>query len=165
MTGLVNRIGAKSHIIGKTNDVQKNAWHIFRSASVDVSNGYIDFDYNVFIGSNISESAGKITVTEPGIYLCSFGFANYYAQNARMHSWEFFLEGVKINGTRLMLDGATASIAADYLDEYIGNSMTHPIRLTGGIADEIGVSGDGHLWGNTTSSPTWFTGAKIGERT
>lgn len=162
MSGIIGRVGSKSGVIGQLDDAQRNAWHIFRSASVDVSSAYLDFDYNVFIGSNISESAGKITVTDPGIYLCSFGFANYYAQNARMHDWEFFLEGVKINGTRLMLDGATATIAADYLDEYIGNSMTHPIRLTGG--DEIGVNGSGHVFGNTTSSPTWFTGVKIGEK-
>ena len=158
MSGIIGRIGSKSGVIGLLDDAQRNAWHVYRSAIVDYStDAYIAFDGTVFIGSNITLSAGQITVTEPGIYLCSFGFCDF--NKTRMHSWEVHLEGARIgSGARILMNPVSAGAA----DNVGGSSMTHPIRCDAG--DELGINGTGHINGNAGASTTWFTGAKIGEK-
>ena len=143
---------------GGAGDVQKDSWHLFASTTTnayDGSNGILDFDYNVFIGSNVSESAGEITVTDAGLYLCSFCTTNYQT-SVNDHDWNFRINDTQVNGTHMYYYVGSSSPIS-----YHSNTMVTPLRLS--ASDTIHVYGNGYYRGDTTDSQTWFIGVRVGD--
>ena len=166
MSGIVNQTGARSGIIGTTvgtpaggaGDVQKNSWHLFASTTTnayDGSNGILDFDFNVFIGSNVSESAGEITVTDAGLYLCSFCITNYGA-SVNDHDWNYRINDTMVNGTHTY-----QSILSSTTVPYITLTSVAVLRMS--ASDTVHIYGNGYYRGDSTDSQTFCTGVRVGD--
>ena len=139
-------------------DAQKDAWHIYASAEIDQnSSGVLDFDYTIYLGSNITESAGTITVTTAGLYWCSFSVSN---QNmiANDHDWYYSVNGVRVNGNRGYFNYADSTSPG-----YVSCTVSIALRLT--ASGTVAVYGNGEYWGGTIDSMTWFSGFRIGAKT
>ena len=153
LTGTLPAIDG-SALTGVDPDVSPNAWHIYRSASVNYStqDTTLDFDGIVHKGSNLTESGGKITVSVAGMYLISFT-GNRYATTDDSWDWSLAVNSGEIANTRAFVSGNNAG-------SYDSASFTIPVQLAAG--DIVFIQGRGHVQGSTSNSMTYFTGVRLG---
>jgi hypothetical protein len=157
LTNATMTAGTIGSAVNLNNDSQKDAWHIFRSASQNITSAAIlDFDNNVFIGSAISESAGRITVTSAGLYFVSVCLAAHDTGNTNV-DFAVRIDGTIVNGTKCYVNPDSAV--------YYSNAVwSGPLRVgAGGVID---VYGSGYIQGHAnTDAMTTFSGFRIGAKT
>jgi hypothetical protein len=139
-------------------DAQKYAWHLYLSSDLDASDGIIDFNANVFIGTGVSEAAGLITIDANGggLYLISASTHNYQ-NNANDHNWYIRVDGTNVDGARVYHNwNGTGSVS------YYGpaGTIAVPIRLDDGAT--VGIHGNGYI---NAGDMSWFAGVRIGAKT
>ena len=82
LSGTANTLGTASGILTLNDgsvlnhDAQENSWFGYTSAEVTVSNAVVDFATQRHVGSNITEAAGRYTVSVAGVYLLSCELSN-----------------------------------------------------------------------------------------
>lgn len=135
-------------------DVSINAWHIFRTTAVNYTTEDTTLDFNgiVRLGSNLTESGGKITIAVAGMYLVSFT-GNRHTSTDNAWDWSLAVNSGEIPATRCYVSGNNAG-------SYDGQSMTVPVQLA--VGDEVYMRGKGYCYGTTTNSMTYFTGVRLG---
>lgn len=69
MSGIIGQ-GSKSGVIGQNDNKSQDAWMYAadNNASIDYAGAIVDFPIETFSGSNITESAGTVTVGVSGLY-------------------------------------------------------------------------------------------------
>ena len=145
--------GTLGSAVNLNHDAKKNSWHIFRNGSVNyTSSSVIDFANNVFIGSNVTEAGGRITVTTAGLYLimCS---VSRQASEASTITFDLRVDGTVVNGTKLYLAG-TPGVT------YAGKSGAWVVPLN--ASQIVDIYGTGYIYGHNTVSMTYFSGTRIG---
>jgi len=135
-------------------DVSPNAWHIYRSASVNypTQDTTLDFDGIIHKGSNLTEAGGKITVSVAGMYLISFMGARYASENSTW-DWSIAVNSSDIRNTRAYVSGS-------HTGNYDSTSITVPVQLAAG--DIVFIRGKGYVYGTVDDSMTYFTGVRLG---
>jgi len=145
--------GTLGSAVNLNHDAKKNSWHLYRSASVTYATATIvDFDYNVFIGSNVSESGGRITVTTAGLYLI---MCTVSRQGGQTNALDMSLRvgGTAVSGTRLYSAG-TPGVTYD------GQSGAWAVPLNAGAI--VDIYGNAYMYGSGTDSMSYFSGTRIG---
>jgi len=116
------------------------------------SNAVVDFATSFHLGSNCSESGGRITVGTAGWYLVSFHISNQSAFSDNMSMQ--LRKGGSTQLGRLYWEGNTEI-------NYMGMDATVLIQCSAN--DILDIYGTGYFSGNTNSaSLTWFSGVRIG---
>ena len=146
--------GTIGSAVNLNHDAKKNSWHLYRSATVNYGSpdSVIDFDSNVFIGTNVTEAGGRITVTTAGLYLISCSINRSNTETATM-DFELRVDGTVVNGTRIYTAGAAPP-------NYVGDSASWPVSLN--ASQVVDMFGNGHIYGSSTASMSSFTGTRIG---
>ena len=104
------------------------------------------------MGSNISESAGVITVGTAGWYLVTFHISNQSAYSDNMNMY------LRKNDTRVL---GTIYWEGNTEINYLGMEATVLVECSAN--DTLDVYGSGYYTGNTNNqSATWFTGTRLG---
>ena len=138
--------------IGGGIDCDADAWARVAPTTDQDSAAVIDFATSIHMGSNISESAGVITVGTAGWYLVSIHLSNQSAYSDNMS-----MQLRKNNSTqlgRIYWEGNTEI-------NYMGMDATVLVECSAN--DTLDVYGTGYYSGNTNSdSLTWFTGVRLG---
>jgi len=159
MSGVINSIGSKSGVIGTVanlnHDAEKNSWHIYRSSPGDWSGAaaVMDFDSNTFIGSNVSEAGGRITVTTAGLYLIMCSLSRYYNSSNTMDI-NLRIDTTVRNGARLYHSSGTQI--------YGGKSGGWMVPLNAG--QTVDMYGTAYIHGDTNAM-SYFSGTRIGANT
>ena len=133
-------------------DVDADGWARIRDTTDMDSAAVVDWTTSIHLGSNCTESGGRITVGTAGWYLVSFHLSNasafadnmdmYLRKNASRQLGHIFWQGnTEIN--------------------YLGVDATVLVECA---ADDIlDIYGNGYFAGDTNnSSVSWFTGVRIG---
>ena len=153
--GGTNRKTAASRLktyIGGGIDCDADSWARVAPVTDQDSAGVIDWATSIHMGSNISESAGVITVGTAGWYLVTFHISNQSAYSDNMNMY------LRKNDTRVLgtiyWDGNTEI-------NYLGMEATVLVECSAN--DTLDVYGTGYYTGNTNNqSATWFTGTRLG---
>ena len=139
--------GTLGSAVNLNHDAKKNSWHIYRGGgSYTVSAAVLDFNTSHFVGSNVAESGGRITVTTAGLYWIATSISKYGStQDIDFH--------VRVNttylaGTRMYRTSASADWGS------VGGGWAIPMAA-GEIVD---VYGSGDLYGGMS----FFSGTRIG---
>tara|TARA_R110002096_G_scaffold410014_1_gene609531 strand:+ start:26 stop:550 length:525 start_codon:yes stop_codon:yes gene_type:complete len=153
LTGALPAIDG-SALTGVDPDISPNAWHIYRSVSVNytTANTTLDFDGSVHTGSNLTEAGGKITVSVAGMYLISFMGSRYSSDNGTW-DWSIAVNSGEIQSTRAYVTGSNGG-------SYDSTSFTVPVQLA--AEDTVFIRGKGYVYGSTSDSMTFFTGVRLG---
>jgi len=117
------------------------------------SNAVVDFATSFHLGSNCSESGGRITVGTAGWYLVYFHFSNQSAFADNMNMW------LRKNTTRV----GPGSIYWEGNTEinYLGDSAFQLVDCAAN--DILDVYGAGYFSGNTNNTGlSYFTGVRLG---
>lgn len=139
---------------GTTIAVKPDSWHLFRSAAIDyVSDSIVDFNYNTFVGSTVTEAGGRITVSKDGMYIIACSLSRHGSDDGTL-DYSFRKNGVVIYGTRMYVSGASTG---NY------DSQTAVIAYPFNAGDIIDVWGYGYMYGSTTESMSFFSGTRIGD--
>ena len=133
-------------------DADADAWLRLGDVTDQNSAAVVDFPTASHLGSNLTESGGRITIGTAGWYLISFKMSNQSAFADNMNVW------LRKNTNRepgcIYWEGNTEI-------NYLGNSAT--VILECAANDVIDVYGSGYWTGNTNDEGhTWFTGVRIG---
>lgn len=132
--------------------VQQNSWHLYRGVSVDYnSDATLDFDRSTYIGSNVVEGGGKITIQQDGIYMLSSSVSRY-STDANVVDFSFRKNAVIMAGTRMYVSGTNGSVYDNQ------SAIVFEPLLAGDIID---VWGNGYVWGGTEGMAL-FSGTRIG---
>ena len=146
--------GTLGAAVDLNHDSQSNGWHLFAGASTNVSSAAIlDFNLNNFIGSNVSESGGTITVTDAGMYFVSYCVSCHDVNNTNL-DWNLRVNGTQLNGTRVYIDTTSGQAA------YVGETWSGVVRVAG--SQTLQVYGTGYYFGASADSMTSFKGCRIG---
>ena len=138
--------------IGGGIDCDADAWARVAPVTDQDSAAVIDWATSIHMGSNISESAGVITVGTAGWYLVTFHISNQSAYSDNMNMY------LRKNDTRVL-----GSIYWEGNTEinYLGMEATVLVECSAN--DTLDVYGTGYYTGNTNNqSATWFTGVRLG---
>ena len=104
------------------------------------------------MGSNISESGGRVTVATAGWYLITFQFSNQSANSDTMNVY------LRKNTTRQL-----GSIYWEGNTEINYLGMTASVLCEAAANDIFDIYGVGYFAGNTNNqSTTYFTGVRLG---
>ena len=153
LTGALPAISGAS-LTGIHADVNVNTDGWLRVAPTTDQNSaaVIDFATSLHLGSNVTESGGRITVGTAGWYLVSFHISNQSAFSDNMSMQ--LRKGGSTQLGRLYWEGNTEI-------NYMGMDATVLIQCSAN--DILDVYGTGYFSGNTNSdSLTWFSGVRIG---
>ena len=112
----------------------------------------VDFETSIHLGSNVTESGGRITVGTAGWYLVSYRFSNQSAYSDTMNVQ------LRKNSTtqlgRIYWEGNTEI-------NYLGVSATVLVECS--ASDTLDVYGVGYWSGDTNNGAlTWFSGVRLG---
>ena len=141
--------------VNLNHDAQKDSWHIYLGANATYSSAtQVDFNSNVFIGSDVSESGGAITVSNAGLYLVSVALAKINAVSGAIDC-QLQVNETSINGCYLYVEDSGASGVA-----LSSRTISIPLRLA--ADDVVRVYGTGAMFGGTTTSMCYFSGTRIG---
>ena len=133
-------------------DCDADSWARVAPVTDQDSAAVIDWATSIHMGSNISESAGVITVGTAGWYLVTFHISNQSAYSDNMNMY------LRKNDTRVL-----GSIYWEGNTEinYLGMEATVLVECSAN--DTLDVYGTGYYTGNTNNqSATWFTGTRLG---
>jgi hypothetical protein len=147
--------GTLGSAVNLNHDAQEDSWHIYLGASTNYSSSsQVDFTHNVFIGSDVSESGGAITVTNSGLYWVSVAVSKKDSQSGAIQM-NLRINGTQVNGTFLYAEGpGTAG------ENHQSKTVSVPLRLA--ASDVVSVYGVGYLWGVATNAMSYFSGTRIG---
>ena len=138
--------------IGGGIDCDADAWARVAPVTDQDSAGVIDWATSIHMGSNISESAGVITVGTAGWYLVTFHISNQSAYSDNMNMY------LRKNDTRVL---GTIYWEGNTEINYLGMEATVLVECSAN--DTLDVYGTGYYTGNTNNqSATWFTGVRLG---
>ena len=153
--GGTNRKTAASRLktyIGGGIDCDADSWARVAPVTDQDSAGVIDWATSIHMGSNISESAGVITVGTAGWYLVTFHISNQSAYSDNMNMY------LRKNDTRVL---GTIYWEGNTEINYLGMEATVLVECSAN--DTLDVYGSGYYTGNTNNqSATWFTGTRLG---
>ena len=153
--GGTNRKTAVSRLktyIGGGIDCDADSWARVAPVTDQDSAGVIDWATSIHMGSNISESAGVITVGTAGWYLVTFHISNQSAYSDNMNMY------LRKNDTRVL---GTIYWEGNTEINYLGMEATVLVECSAN--DTLDVYGTGYYTGNTNNqSATWFTGVRLG---
>ena len=153
--GGTNRKTAASRLktyIGGGIDCDADSWARVAPVTDQDSAGVIDWATSIHMGSNISESAGVITVGTAGWYLVTFHISNQSAYSDNMNMY------LRKNDTRVL---GTIYWEGNTEINYLGMEATVLVECSAN--DTLDVYGTGYYTGNTNNqSATWFTGTRLG---
>jgi hypothetical protein len=143
--------------VNLNHDAQEDSWHIYLGGGSTYSSAsQVDFGSNVFIGSDVSESGGAITVSNAGLYWVSVALAKLNGVVGAIDC-QVQVEGTTINGCYLYVE-----------DKGVGghqiSSRTISIPLRLAADDVVRVYGTGAMYGGSTNSMCYFTGTRIGAK-
>jgi hypothetical protein len=145
--------GTLGSAVNLNHDAKKNSWNIFRSVTVVYSSSIIDFDSSAFVGSNVSEAGGQITVGTAGLYIitCSLSQNN---NTATAMDFLLYVDGTGVHGTKLVVEGAGPP-------NYVGQSFACAVSLNANSV--VYIAGSGNIYGATSvNSMSYFSGTRIG---
>jgi hypothetical protein len=133
-------------------DADADAWARVSPVTDQDSAAVVDFPTSIHLGSNVTESGGRMTVGTAGWYLVSFHFSN------QSHFTDSMLVYLRKNTTRQL--GSITWYDNTEIG-YIGMDATVLVECA---ADDIlDIYGEGYWNGNTTNvALTWFTGVRLG---
>jgi hypothetical protein len=133
-------------------DCDADAWaRVTPVTDQDVA-GVVDFSTSIHMGSNISESGGRVTVATAGWYLITFQFSNQSAFSDTMNVY------LRKNTTRQL-----GSIYWEGNTEINYLGMTASVLCEAAANDIFDIYGSGYWAGNTNNqSTTYFTGVRLG---
>ena len=139
MSGIIGQ-GSRSGVIWQTDGSSQDAWLFGRStnAGTSYSNAVIDFDVERFSGSNISESAGTITVGRAGLYWVN----TMLTCHGTSDDFDWYYEGAKITGVQggRHYDSDSHAYHVVQMSTLIQMSATDTIAVLG---DAVNVYGTG----------------------
>ena len=136
MSGIIGGAGSKSNIVGY-DDNSVDSWHVALPSNVDhTSSTILNFDTEIHIGSNISESGGVITIGTAGWYWIVASFNNNSGDD-QVQEFYFCLNG-SINTQRSYLGGAAET-------DYLGQSIAMTVELA--VTETVAWKGTGTLYG------------------
>jgi len=168
MSGTANNVGTVTagtfnSTIGSSaalnHDAQKYAWHRGANASADInSNSALNFNLAIFLGSGVTESSGVITIgaNGAGLYMVAYGISNNSTETGS-NDWSLWINSTKISGTRVYYEYSSGDGGKP---SYMGGCTSVVLPLA--VSDTVKVYGNGHYWGATADSMTWFAGCRLG---
>ena len=137
---------------GGGSDVDADGWFRRLAGVVEVSDATVDFATSVHLGSNLSESAGTITIGTAGWYLVMF----------RMHHYSNDSNDVQLN----VYNGATQQTGTIEWDVNADDQAGTGFALVDcSASDTIHIKGYGKFEGrgSGTLSEGYFSGFRIGD--
>ena len=158
LAGTANNIGTvTAGTIGsdvQVVDLGVDGWHFNMNASIDQNtSGVLDFQEQIHKGSNITESAGTITVGTAGWYLVMAHMSND-ASKDDTNEWYAYKNGSHYGHRTYM------STAAEI--EYLGQSVSLIVELA--ATNTIAWRGKGNLYGAAApDGMTYFMGFRLGK--
>ena len=155
MSGIVGGAGSRSGVIGVAkHEVASQSWHIFPLGTVTISSAVLDFDGVRHMGNRITESGGRITVLDAGLYWIGCRISKDNNSGVDL-SIKLRIDGTEIEGTRMYTEFGTGE------PYYLGQQGSWTVPLNAGqIIDMYGSCRS--YGGGSTNSMTWFSGARIG---
>jgi hypothetical protein len=152
LTGALPAISGASLTGIPSIDVDADGWARVADTVDMASAAVIDWTNSIHLGSNCTESGGRITVGTAGWYLVSFHLSNASAASRTMDMR--LRKNTSLQLGNIFWQGNTEI-------NYLGTEATVLIECA---ADDIlDVYGSGYFAGNTTNeSISWFTGVRIG---
>ena len=87
LSGTANNLGTVTagtiaSAVNLNHNAKKNAWSRYATAGLDISSAaVVDFGGSGFIGSNITESSGRMTCTVAGLYLIMLNMSQFSRGN------------------------------------------------------------------------------------
>mgnify|MGYP003624853972 FL=1 len=155
MSGIIGGAKSKSGIVGSAAVVaEKNSWHLWASDSRSIANAVLDFDGVSKLGSRCTESAGRVTVLDGGLYWIA---ATIHKYNNTNNTTDMVLRigGTAYNGTRILIANTTTNA------NWEGESGAWAIPLIAGqVVDMYGSAY--HQGAGSPSASTCFSGVRIG---
>jgi hypothetical protein len=145
--------GTLGSAVNLNHDAQKNSWNMSRSVSVTYSGAVFDFNTVVFVGSNVSQSGGRITVTTAGLYLITCSVSR---NNDTSTELDIILriDGTGYGGTRQVVAGAAPPT-------YVAGSFACAVPLN--ASQVVDIYGSGNIYGaSSVNSLSFFSGTRIG---
>ena len=138
--------------VGGGIDCDADSWRTESPVTDQNSAAVVDFSAVHHLGSNLTESGGRITVGTAGWYLVSFHFSNLSAYPDNMNVW------LRKNTTRqagaIYWEGNTEI-------KYLGMDATMLVKCSAGAI--LDIYGSGYWTGNTNGQGhTWFIGTRLG---
>jgi len=146
--------GTIGSAVNLNHDAKKNAWHIYRSGTVQYSsNTVLNFDVNALLGSNLTVSGGRVTIGTAGLYWigCAIGH-----NGNQVDTDNFYF---RINTTMLIGSTLYQSITGAGIN-YSGISSSFVVELKAN--DIIDYYGNGYIYGGSGDPMTYFSGCRLG---
>ena len=135
-------------------DAKENAWSRFATANTDKSSaGVVDFGGSGFIGSNITESSGRMTCTVAGLYLIMLNMSQYSRGNRDLN-FTLRKNASDVPGFHLYEDSAS--------DGTYYNGSASILILDVAANDILDIHGTGYYSGHATTSTTCFSAVRLG---
>ena len=133
-------------------DVDADGWARVAPVTDQNSHAVVDFATSLHLGSNCTESGGRITVGTAGWYLITIHFSN---QSAFADNTQFYLRKNTVRQLGQVYWEGNTEI------NYMGMDATVLVECAAN--DILDVYGQGYFSGNTNNdSLTWFTGVRLG---
>jgi len=133
-------------------DGDADSWHRVTLPRDQDSAAVIDFNTSIYLGSNITESGGRVTVSTAGWYWVSFHLTNQsaFADNMIMYLRK---NTTRVQGT-IYWEGNTEI-------NYLGVTSSTLIKCSAN--DILDIYGTGYYSGdNNVNTLSWFTGIRLG---
>ena len=152
LTGALPAISGASLTGLPSIDADADGWQLMGDVTDQNSAAVVDFPTTVLLGSNLSESGGRITIGTAGWYLICFHMSNQSAYSDTMNVW------LRKNTAR---EAGAIYWAGNTEINYLGMEATVLMSCAAGVV--IDVYGSGYWTGNTNDEGhTWFTGIRLG---
>ena len=136
-------------------DCDADSWLLHKSGTSTYSGAVFDFDVQEKLGSNVTESAGTVTIATAGWYYV------YWKLTDHNHDTTFDcylrLNGTNVAASRMYAENASAAMAFGYY----GEMMARVIEIAS--TNTLEVWGSGNPYGEGSyNSLTWFGGFRLG---
>ena len=139
-------------LTGTDIDADADSWARVTPVTDQDSAGVVDFTTSIHLGSNVTESGGRMTVATAGWYLIAFQFSNQSAYSDTMSVY------LRKNTTRQL-----GSIYWEGNTEINYMGMTSVVLCEASANDIFDIYGSGYWTGNTNNEAgTYFTGVRLG---
>ena len=132
MSGIINWVGARSGIIGKTN--RNNSGKIVMPTHESLSAEYVPFASWYDRGDNLTVSSGQVSGFDDGYYLFHCTLGQHPSSGAC--SFYYYVNGAQV--------GSNLYIHADMGAKYGNVVEWHALQITSSTTT-IGVKGSGYL--------------------
>ena len=158
LSGTANNIGTvTAGTIGsdvQVVDLGADGWHFNLNANVDQNSAAVlDFPEQIHRGSNITESAGTVTVGTAGWYYVIGSFSNNHSTDDA-NEWYFRKNGSSYGHRTYMSSSGEVF--------YIGQSVTMIVELA--ATNTVAWYGIGNLYGTSApDSMSYFMGFRLGK--